>query len=143
MPDAPADFFETNSLKQLLRISDAAMDQAMGLAYQLYLNGRFDEADVICRGLIACDQRYWWPHSLHGSILRRLGRPREALTAVQEGLKHEPRQPKLLLMRAELLINLARAEADEVPASGPSVTTDPAMAATAEGRTPPGSAKAA
>ena len=143
MSDAPPDFFESNSLKQLLKISDAAMDQAMGLAYQLYLSGRFQEADVICRGLIACDQRYWWPHSLHASILRRLGRPREALIAVQEGLKHEPRQPKLLLMRAELLFNLARAEAKENSAGAVPTVIEEASTQAGHTGTAPGSVKAA
>ncbi|MEO5768608.1 MAG: hypothetical protein ABIS92_09690 [Polyangia bacterium] len=103
-----ADFVDRTSLKQILDISDAAMDQAMAIAYQLYLTGRFAQAEVVCKGLIACDHRYWWSHSLHASILRRLDRPDDALTAVEEGLKHEPGQPKLISMRAELQSILAR-----------------------------------
>lgn len=136
MPDSTADPIDSTTLKEILNISDAAMDQAMALAYQLYLTGRFQEADTICKGLIACDHQYWWPHSLHASILRRLGHNREALAAVQEGLKHEPRQPKLLLMRAELLITLARSQRpesmpaphDDVPSSPHPHDGDPATA---------------
>jgi hypothetical protein len=40
--------------------------------------------------------------------LRRLGRHADALAEVEEGLKYEPGQAKLSLMRAELLITIAR-----------------------------------
>ena len=99
---------DSTTLKEILGISDTAMDQAMGIAYQLYLTGRFPEAETVCKGLIACDHRYWWSHSLHASVLRRLGRYDDALRAVEEGLKYEPGQAKLSLMRAELLITIAR-----------------------------------
>jgi predicted Zn-dependent protease len=110
------DFVDSTSLKQILNISDAVMDQAMGIAYQLYITGRFAQAEVVCKGLIACDHRYWWSHSLHASILRRLDRTAEALAAVEEGLKYEPGQAKLTLMRAELQIILARAAASRAQA---------------------------
>jgi predicted Zn-dependent protease len=103
-----AHYLEETTLKQVLGIPDAAMDQAMGIAYQLYLTGRFSEAETVCKGLIACDHRYWWCHSLHASVLRRLGRPEEALAAIEEGLKYEPRQAKLALMRVELQTTIAR-----------------------------------
>ncbi|MEP6655488.1 MAG: hypothetical protein ABJA82_19135 [Myxococcales bacterium] len=127
-----ADFVDRTSLKQILDISDAAMDQAMAIAYQLYLTGRFAQAEVVCKGLIACDHRYWWSHSLHASILRRLDRPDDALTAVEEGLKHEPGQPKLMLMRAELQSILTRAASakqsgeSSLPPAKPPRTTVPA-----------------
>jgi len=99
------------TLRHLLGVPDAAMDQAMAIAYQLYLTGHLDEAEALCRGLIACDPHYWWSHSLHASILRRLGRHEDALVGVEEGLRHEPGQPKLLLMRTELTLTIARKRA--------------------------------
>jgi hypothetical protein len=108
MATTETDYLESRTLKEILNVSDGAMDQAMGIAYQLYLTGHFVAAETVCRGLIACDHRYWWPHTLHASVLRRLGRLEEALTAVEQGLKYEARQPKLLLMRAELVATLAR-----------------------------------
>lgn len=106
--ETETDFVDQTTLKTILNISDEAMDQAMGIGYQLYLTGRYAEAEILCKGLVACDHRYWWSHSLHASVLRRLGRLDEALCAVEEGLKYEPGQPKLALMRAEMMITLAR-----------------------------------
>ncbi|MES1204305.1 MAG: hypothetical protein ABUS79_00070 [Pseudomonadota bacterium] len=99
------------TLRQVLGICEAAMDQAMAVAYQHYLAGRFTDAEMLCQGLIACDPLYWWAHSLHASVLRRLGRHEEALIAVEGGLKFEPGQPKLLLMRTELALTIARKKA--------------------------------
>jgi predicted Zn-dependent protease len=120
-------YLEHTTLKEILGIPDGAMDQAMGIAYQLYLTGRFSEAETVCKGLIACDHRYWWTHSLHASVLRRLGRTPEALAAVDEGLKHEPRQPKLSVMRAELLVTIARQQAAHTATSPstPEAALDP------------------
>ena len=111
MATTDAEYLETTTLKQILNISDEVMDHAMGIAYQLYRAGRFLEAETVCKGLIACDHRYWWSYSLHASVLRQLRREDEALARVEQGLKYEPRQPKLLLMRAELLVTIARAKA--------------------------------
>jgi hypothetical protein len=106
-------------LRQLLNVSEAAMDHAMGFAYQLYVGGHHLQAATLCQALIACDRRYWWPHSLLAASLRRLERYDEALAAVNQGLVHEPRQPKLLLMRRELLITIGRRDgASERLASG-------------------------
>lgn len=98
-------------LRQILNVSEAAMDHAMGFAFQLYEAGHHLQAATLCQALIACDRRYWWPHSLLAASLRRLERYDEALAAVNQGLVHEPRQPKLLLMRNELLITIGRRHA--------------------------------
>ena len=89
-------------MKSLLGIPDQALDAVMALAYQLYQAGRYQEAEVLCRGLIAADQTYWWSYSLFAATLRRLGKLREALDALETGLRYEPHQPKLLYMRAEI-----------------------------------------
>jgi predicted Zn-dependent protease len=114
---------ENTTLREILGIPDTAMDQAMGIAYQLYLTGRLPEAETVCKGLIACDHRYWWSHSLHASVLRRLGRCEDALAAVEEGLKYEPGQAKLSLMRAELLITIARNRSASAAPTAPNTAT--------------------
>jgi predicted Zn-dependent protease len=83
-----------------------SLDHVMAKAYQLYQAGRYEEVDVLCRGLIATDDTYWWSYSLHAAALRRLGRLDEALEQVDRGLVHEPRATKLLFMRGEILAAL-------------------------------------
>ena len=122
MATTDAEYLEATTLKQILNISDEVMDHAMGIAYQLYRAGRFAEAETVCKGLLACDHKYWWSYSLHASVLRQLGRDEEALAQVLLGLKYEPQQPKLLLLRSELLITLARSNvAHQAAAPHPAV----------------------
>ena len=104
----PGDPTELPPLRELLNVPEEILDHAMAMAYQLYRSGRLAEAEVLCRGLIACDHRYWWPYSLYASVLRRLGRMAEALTYVERGLAYEPGQPKLLLLRGEITLSLDR-----------------------------------
>ena len=65
-------FLEETTMKSIFGISDEALDAVMALAYQLYQVGRYAEAEVLCRGLIAADHRYWWSYSLYAATLHRL-----------------------------------------------------------------------
>jgi predicted Zn-dependent protease len=101
---APApDFRETTTMKDLLGIPEAALDQIMAIAYQFYASGHYQRATTLCRGLIAADHQYWWSYSLYAAVLRRLGRLQEALEQIDLGLAYEPGESKLLLMRGEIL----------------------------------------
>jgi hypothetical protein len=113
---APADltpaarrFLEETTMKSLLGIPDEALDAIMAVAYQLYQAGSYPEVDVLCRGLIAADHKYWWSYSLHAATLRRLGRFAEALAEVEKGLVYEPAAPRLVAMQQELREAIARA----------------------------------
>jgi predicted Zn-dependent protease len=101
-------FLEETTMKSIFGISDDALDAVMGLAYQLYQVGRYAEAEVLCRGLIAADHKYWWSYSLYAATLRRLGKLREALVEIEKGLAYEPNEPKLLFMRGEIREAFAR-----------------------------------
>jgi predicted Zn-dependent protease len=105
---AARQFLEETTMKSLLGISDEALDGIMALAYQLYQVGRYADAEVLCRGLIATDHKYWWSYSLYAATLRRLGRLSEALAQLDKGLAYEPNEPKLLFMRSEIGEALAR-----------------------------------
>jgi tetratricopeptide (TPR) repeat protein len=120
-------FLEETTMKSLFGISDAALDTVMALAYQLYQAGRYAETEVLCRGLVAADHKYWWSYSLYAATLRRLGRLREALEALDKGLTYEPNEPKLLFMRGEIREALAQQEA--APAKAPPSTSSPQVAA--------------
>jgi tetratricopeptide (TPR) repeat protein len=118
-------FLEETTMKSLLGIPDEALDAVMAIAYQLYQAGRYPEVDVLCRGLVAADHRYWWSYSLHAATLRRLGRLPEALAEVEKGLVYEPGQAKLVSMQSELRSAIAREDSsgtEAAPFSAPSTT---------------------
>jgi predicted Zn-dependent protease len=103
-------FLEENTMRDIFGIPEEALDAVMATAYQLYQAGRFLEVEVLCRGLIAADHRYWWSYSLYAATLRRLGRLQDAVEQLERGLVYEPDEPKLLLMRSELRAEIAGLE---------------------------------
>ena len=131
---AARQFLEETTMKSLFGIPDEALDAIMALAYQLYQVGRYADAEVLCRGLVAADHKYWWSYSLYAATLRRLGRLREALAELEKGLAYEPNEPKLLFMRSEIGEALARetrpTKASVSPTVAPATsTTNPRVAA--------------
>ena len=120
-------FLEETTMKSIFGISDAALDTVMALAYQLYQVGRYAETEVLCRGLVAADHKYWWSYSLYAATLRRLGRLHEALAELDKGLAYEPNEPKLLFMRGEIREALAKQESSPVAPS--TSTPNPRVAA--------------
>jgi hypothetical protein len=100
-------FLEENTMRDIFGIPEDALDAVMATAYQLYQAGRYLEVEVLCRGLIAADHRYWWSYSLYAAALRRLGRLQDAVAQLERGLVYEPDEPKLLLMRSELRAEIA------------------------------------
>jgi tetratricopeptide (TPR) repeat protein len=100
---AAEEYLRRTTMQSILEIDQASLDHVMATAYLLYQGGRYREVDVLCRGLIAADHTYWWSYSLHAAALRRMGRFEEALTQLERGLAYEPDEPKLLMMRGEIL----------------------------------------
>ena len=103
-------FLEENTMRSIFGIPEEALDAVMATAYHLYQAGRYQEVEVLCRGLVAADHKYWWSYSLYAATLRRLGRLREAVELLDMGLAYEPDEPKLLLMRSELRAAIAAVE---------------------------------
>ena len=103
-------FLEENTMRSIFGIPEEALDAVMATAYHLYQAGRYPEVEVLCRGLVASDHKYWWSYSLYAATLRKLGRPCEAVQMVEKGLVYEPNEPKLLMMRSELRAEIAREE---------------------------------
>ena len=102
------EFLAQNTMRSIFGIPEEALDAVMATAYQLYQAGRYPEVAVLCRGLIAADHTYWWSYSLYAATLRRLGRLRDAVAQLDQGLVYEPGAPKLVAMRIELLAEIAR-----------------------------------
>ena len=103
-------FLEENTMRSIFGIPEEALDAVMATAYHLYQAGRYLEVEVLCRGLVAADHKYWWSYSLLAATLRRLGRLREAMEQLEMGLVYEPDEAKLLLMRSELRAEITRDE---------------------------------
>src|SRR5262245_12147688 len=93
------EFLERTPMRALLGIPDEIPDQAMAVAYQAYRASQYRDAEVLCKGLLAADDRYWWVYSLYAAVLRNQGRVHEALVQIECGLRHEPGQQKLVAMR--------------------------------------------
>ena len=113
MPHVAALAMDRAPMRAILGIPPEVLDQAMAVAYQCYRAGRYADAEILCRGLLAADHRYWWAYSLYASVLRNQGRLADALVQLDCGLRHEPQQPKLLAMRAEALRLLEAAQLSE------------------------------
>ena len=64
-------FLEENTMRSIFGIPEEALDAVMATAYQLYQAGRYPEVEILCRGLIAADHKYWWSYSLYAATLRR------------------------------------------------------------------------
>ena len=123
-------FLEENTMRDIFGIPEEALDAVMATAYQLYQAARFPEVEVLCRGLIAADHKYWWSYSLYAATLRRLGRLQEAVEQLDRGLVYEPNEAKLLLMRSELRAVLANeGNAASVVDAGAATTDDTNAAA--------------
>ena len=113
-------------MKSLLGIPDEALDAVMAVAYQLYQAGRYPEVDVLCRGLVAADHKYWWSYSLHAATLRRLGAlARGARRGRARASSTSPVSPSSLSMRSDLRAAIAREDAgatEAAPLTAPSTS---------------------
>src|SRR5262245_65352238 len=99
MSTAAERYLEATPMRAILGIPPEVLDEFMAIAFQLYKGGRYPEAEIVCRGLLAADHRYWYPYSLYAATLQKMGRFGEALAEVDQGLRYEPGQPKLLALR--------------------------------------------
>jgi hypothetical protein len=109
------DFLDRTPMRALLPIPRAVIDHARALAYESYRTGRHEQADALCRGLLALDHRCGWTHALHAATLRDTGRRSEALRVVADGLRYEPAHPTLLALRDELSVPADGAAGAAVP----------------------------
>ena len=97
-------------MRSIFGIPEEALDAVMATAYQLYQAGRYPEVEVLCRGLVAADHKYWWSYSLYAATLRSWAGCARPSSRSSKGLVYEPDEPKLLLMRSELRAEIARDE---------------------------------
>jgi tetratricopeptide (TPR) repeat protein len=111
MPTAAESYLDETPMRALLGIPPEVIDEFLASAYQLYRDGRYSEAEIVCRGVVAADHRYWYPYTLYAATLQKMGRFREALAQVDQGLKYEPGHPQLIVLRDEIVASAARLKA--------------------------------
>ena len=101
-PSVP-DLLDRTPLHALSDIPPGVLDHARAMAYECHHAGRYDQAEILCRGLLAVDARCPWTRALHAAVLHAGGRRKAALAELEEGLRHHPDDATLLALRGELL----------------------------------------
>jgi Flp pilus assembly protein TadD len=97
-------FIDETTLSSLISIDPALLYQAAVTSYECLQNGQLHEAEVISRGLVAANHRFWYYRTLLAVSLQRLGRVAEAIDQTNEGLKYQPGHPDLLALKAVLVL---------------------------------------
>ena len=111
-------FVDKTPLASLMETDPVLLDLAAVTAFQYLQNGRAQQAEVISRGLVAANHRFWYYRTLLGFALQRLGRIAEAIQQTDEGLEYQPGQPDLLALKA-VLVHLPRSQPKPVEQAGP------------------------
>jgi tetratricopeptide (TPR) repeat protein len=94
---------KSKSLKDIVDIPPAILDEARRLAYTLYQNEKWDQAEVMLKGLLAADNRDGWALSVYGSMLRKQRKYKEALVLMETALTVAPDDENIRKMRDELV----------------------------------------
>ena len=95
------------------QVQGISMEQTYGLAeigYQLFLQGKYDEAKKIFEGLIVLNPYDGYFHSVLGSILARSGEPDKAIQEYAIAINLEPKDLQVLVNRAELILKKVQFE---------------------------------
>src|SRR5208282_4858452 len=78
------------------RLIMASVNKLLGRAFEAYHAGRIDEAEAICRKLVALAPREGRVCFLLGMSLRRAGRGAEAADWLNRAARLQPRSPEVL-----------------------------------------------
>ncbi|HEY0707896.1 MAG TPA: hypothetical protein VGG33_13920 [Polyangia bacterium] len=88
--------------RALLHVAAEILAICRDTAWRLYKARDLGRAEIVARGLVACDDQDWYHHALLAATLRKQRRFREALAQVDAGLAALPGQADLLALRAEI-----------------------------------------
>jgi Flp pilus assembly protein TadD len=95
-------FLDQNPLCKLLAISESVLRDCAIQGYEMCKAGRYADAEVVGRGLVAADHRDWYFRTLLAVPLAKLGRKAEAIQVIDEGLRFHPGHRDLVALRASL-----------------------------------------
>jgi hypothetical protein len=111
-------FVDETTLASLMDTDPAVYEFATITAFECLRNGQSHQAEVISRGLVAADHRFWYYRTLLGFALQRLGRVGEAIEQMDLGLKYNPGHSDLLALKA-VLVDLPRSQSTPVEQHNP------------------------
>jgi len=97
----------------LAQVQGISMEQAYAMAemgYQLFLQGKYKEAQTIFDGLIVLNPYDGYFHSVSGSIWARLGQDDKAINEYSIAINLSPKDSQVLVNRAELLLRKGQFE---------------------------------
>ena len=89
------------------QIHEITMEQAYGIAqvgYQLFMQGKYQDAQGIFEGLVALNPYDGYFHSVLGSIFARSGQHEKAIQEYSVAANLEPSDAQVYVNRAELLL---------------------------------------
>ena len=101
--------------------------KAIDMAGRLYSIGRFDQAERVCRQLIAARPNHADAHNILGVTLHALGRSKEAVAAIRRAVRLAPNASSYLANLGEILRQCAQLEEAE-QALNAALSLDPANA---------------
>jgi Flp pilus assembly protein TadD len=90
-------------------IPSEVLDICRTTGYELYKARNYTQAELVCRGLVAADDRNWYHHSLLAATLQKMGRFAEALSQIEDGLRCLPGHPRLEALRSAIAESAVRA----------------------------------
>lgn len=87
---------------------DSLYDEARRQAYVMYQAERFQETEVLLKGILSANPRDAWALSVYAGMLRQQRRLKEALVLLETAHAIDPSNKNVAAMRDEL-VNFAKA----------------------------------
>jgi hypothetical protein len=99
---SPTEFVDMHTLQTLFDIDQRTLDDCAKHAYSLLQESAFSQAEVISRGLVAANHRFWYYRTILAVTLQKQGRLAEAIEQVNEGLRYQPGHSELVALKRVL-----------------------------------------
>ena len=94
------------SIKEIAGISDEELYSLSIQGYYLFLQGRFQSAQILFEGLVAIDPRNAYNYRALGAIYWRLKEPQKALRQLTYAIRVSPTELSAYVNRAEIYVSL-------------------------------------
>jgi hypothetical protein len=82
------------SLTEVLDLPHDTLDQLMAAAYLLHSGGHYLHAEMVCRGMLAAEPRYWYAAALLAATQERRARNARPRVAARRPASHPRKRMK-------------------------------------------------